>query len=92
MKPLDKRLGCVIRAARKQRGLSQKELARRCGISRRHLIAIELGANFTVTVLVALSGEIVEIAPVIVELLRPASQPAAPQAASADHVTPDLIP
>jgi transcriptional regulator with XRE-family HTH domain len=63
VKPLDKNLGRVIRARRKVRGFTQEELARRCGVSRRHLIAIERGANFTVAVLIALAGALGEIEP-----------------------------
>jgi transcriptional regulator with XRE-family HTH domain len=74
VKPLDKNLGHVIRDRRKMRGLTQEELARRCGVSRRHLIAIERGANFSVAVLVALAGELEEIAPVVAELLTRAAR------------------
>jgi transcriptional regulator with XRE-family HTH domain len=58
MKPLDKNLGRLIRDRRKIRGYTQGELARRCGVSRRHVAAIERGANFTVAVLVALAREL----------------------------------
>ena len=69
MKLFDKRLGCVIRSARHRRGLTQEELARRCGISRRHVIGIERGANFTVAVLVAIADDLGEIAPLVAEFL-----------------------
>lgn len=78
MKPLDKRLGRVIRAARDHRGFTQEELAHRCGISRRHVAAIERGANFTVAVLVAIAGELTQIAPVIAEFLMLAANSASP--------------
>ena len=70
MKPLDTGLGRVIHDAREKRGLTQEELAHRCGISRRHLIGIEQGGNFTVSVLVALVAELVEIAPVLAECIQ----------------------
>ena len=44
-------VGIAIRSARKAAGLSQQRLARACGISCRHLIAIERGANFMVAIL-----------------------------------------
>ena len=74
MKPLDKTLGRVIRMRRKARGLTQEELAQRCGVSRRHVAAIECGANFTVAVLVALSGELDDIVPVVTKLLTRAAR------------------
>ncbi len=55
MLPLDPAFGSAIRAAREAARLSQARLARSCGISLRHLVAIERGANFTVAVLVAIS-------------------------------------
>jgi len=70
MKPLDKGFGLAIRDARVARGLTQEELAHRCGISRRHLIGIEQGGNFTVSVLVALLAELEEIAPMVAECLQ----------------------
>ena len=76
MKPLDKCLGRVIRDAREMHGLTQEELAHRCGISRRHLIGIEQGGNFTVSVLVALLAELEEIAPMVAAYLqRSATRP-----------------
>ena len=78
MKPLDKRLGRVIRSARDRRGFTQDELARRCGISRRHVAAIERGANFTVAVLVAIAGELPDLAAVIGGFLALTSLSATP--------------
>ena len=40
-----------------------------CGISRRHLAAIEAGANFTVAVLLAIAHELVEPAMPIADFL-----------------------
>ncbi len=76
MKPLDKRLGRVIRTARDRRGITQEDLARRCAISRRHVAGIERGANFTVAVLVAIAAELAEIAPIIAEFLMLAANSA----------------
>jgi len=72
---LGKQLGRIIRAARERHALSQEELARRCGMSRRHLIEIEQGRNFSVAVLAALSRELEEIGPDVAEFL---SQPTTP--------------
>jgi len=66
---LGKQLGRIIRAARERHALSQEELARRCGMSRRHLIEIEQGRNFSVAVLAALSRELEEIGPDVAEFL-----------------------
>jgi transcriptional regulator with XRE-family HTH domain len=78
MKPLDKRLGRVIRAARDRRGFTQEELANRCGISRRHVAGIERGGNFTVAVLVEIASELTQIAPVIAEFLALAANRTSP--------------
>ncbi len=45
-------LGHAIARERLQRGLSQEAFAAACGISKRHLAAIESGANLTVAVLI----------------------------------------
>ncbi|HEX7191277.1 MAG TPA: helix-turn-helix transcriptional regulator [Thermoanaerobaculia bacterium] len=73
---LGKQLARIIRDAREGRGLSQEELARRCGISRRHLIEIEQGRNFSVAVLAAIARELEEIGPAVAEFLskRPSRQ------------------
>jgi transcriptional regulator with XRE-family HTH domain len=73
---LGKQLARIIRDARERQGLSQEELARRCGMSRRHLIEIEQGRNFTVAVLAAIARELEEIGPAVADFL---SQPASPQ-------------
>jgi transcriptional regulator with XRE-family HTH domain len=44
-------LGETVRAARHERGLTQERLARLAGVSRRHLAALEKGANVSVAVL-----------------------------------------
>lgn len=66
---LGKQLGRIIREARERLGLSQEELARRCGMSRRHLIEIEQGRNFTVAVLASIARELPEIAPSVGDFL-----------------------
>lgn len=66
---IDRRLGSAIRAAREQRKLTQVELAARCGISRRHLAAIESGANLSFSVLAAIAGELREVVPVVALVL-----------------------
>lgn len=70
MNPLDPSLGTAIRSARDRRDLTQAELASRCGISRRHLAAIEGGANFSVAVLGAIAAELEELAAVVASWLR----------------------
>ena len=69
MDAIDRQLGAAIRAGRKRRNLTQKELARRSGVSLRHLAAIERGANFTVAVLFALASELDEVAFAVIALL-----------------------
>jgi transcriptional regulator with XRE-family HTH domain len=69
MKLLDARLGHAIREARQERGFTQTELALRCGISLRHLISIEHGANFSVALLIAIAAELGEIAPILAEVV-----------------------
>ena len=56
-------LGQTIRAARIKKGLTQARLARLAGVSRRHLAALEKGANVSVLVLkkVAAVLELTEI-------------------------------
>jgi len=48
------RLGESLRAARSQKKLTQAQLARVAGVSRRHLAAVEGGANVSVAVLLKL--------------------------------------
>ncbi|HEY2092296.1 MAG TPA: helix-turn-helix transcriptional regulator [Thermoanaerobaculia bacterium] len=66
---LGKQLGRIIRQAREHHELSQEELARRCGMSRRHLIEIEQGRNFSVAVLAAIARELEEIGPAVADFL-----------------------
>jgi len=66
---LGKQLARIIRDARERQGLSQEELARRCGMSRRHLIEIEQGRNFSVALLAAIARELEEIGPAVAEFL-----------------------
>src|SRR6266699_454251 len=56
-------LGETVRNARIKKGLTQARLARLAGVSRRHLAALEKGANVSVNVLrkVALVLELTEI-------------------------------
>jgi transcriptional regulator with XRE-family HTH domain len=49
-------LGQIIRAARIKKGLTQARLARFAGVSRRHLAALEKGANVSVLVLKKVAG------------------------------------
>ena len=62
MKTLDASFGFAIRSARDRHGLTQRDLARHCGISLRHVAAIEHGANFSVAVLAAIANELPEVA------------------------------
>ena len=52
---LDPALGRSVQAARVRRGLTQENLAALSGMSRRHLAAIEAGANLTVAKLLDLA-------------------------------------
>ena len=54
-------IGDEVREARLKRGVSQARLARLCGLSLRHLVAIEGGANFTVAVLILLVRELPQL-------------------------------
>jgi len=84
MKLLDVRLGLAIREAREERGFTQEELASRCGISLRHLISIEHGANFSVAILMVIAAELEEIAPMFAEVMTNdarAKEPAFPLSA-----------
>ena len=56
-------IGHAIRDARRKRGVSQARLARLCGLSLRHIVAIEGGANFTVEVLILLALELPQFRP-----------------------------
>jgi len=58
MQKLDSAVGITIRLARKAAGLSRATPARACGISLRHMIAIERGSNFTVAMLLAIVREL----------------------------------
>lgn len=69
MKLLDVRLGRAIREAREERGFTQEELALRCGISLRHLVSIEHGANFSVALLISITTELGEIAPMLAKVV-----------------------
>jgi DNA-binding XRE family transcriptional regulator len=51
----------AIRAARHRRRVSQARLAHLCGLSVRHIVAIEGGANFTVSVLILLLRELPQL-------------------------------
>jgi transcriptional regulator with XRE-family HTH domain len=70
-------LGQIIRAARIKKGLTQARLARLAGVSRRHLAALEKGANVSVLVLkkVAAVLELTEIdlGDVTLKTTRPAA-------------------
>jgi transcriptional regulator with XRE-family HTH domain len=70
-------LGQIVRAARIKKGLTQARLARLAGVSRRHLAALEKGANVSVLVLkkVAAVLELTEIdlGEVTLKTTRPAA-------------------
>lgn len=72
---LGKQLARIIRDARERQGLSQEELARRCGMSRRHLIDIEQGRNFSVALLAAIARELEEIGPAVADFLSQKASP-----------------
>lgn len=49
-------VGAAIRARREEKGFTQAKLARSADVSRRHVAAVESGANVTLTILVRLSA------------------------------------
>ncbi|HEY6139603.1 MAG TPA: helix-turn-helix domain-containing protein [Thermoanaerobaculia bacterium] len=70
-------LGQIIRAARIKKGLTQARLARLAGVSRRHLAALEKGANVSVLVLKKVAGVLeltdIELGDVTLHTIRPAT-------------------
>ena len=52
---LDRALGRTLQAARIRRGLTQENLSSLAGVSRRHIAAIEGGANCSVAILLDLA-------------------------------------
>lgn len=58
MRNVTSSLGHAIARERLRSGLSQNEFAAACGISRRHLAAIEGGANLTVAVLIDIADNL----------------------------------
>jgi transcriptional regulator with XRE-family HTH domain len=57
IKDVKRELGDLIKALRKQRGFSQKELAERLNISRTTIQNLELGKNFTVDTILKVMKE-----------------------------------
>ncbi len=72
-------LGQIIRAARIKKGLTQARLARLAGVSRRHLAALEKGANVSVLVLKKVAAVLeltdIDLGEVTVHTTRPATPP-----------------
>lgn len=70
-------IGGTIRSARKARGWTQQQLATEAGVSRRHLIALEHGANVSIDILrkVALALDLHEIELGEVTLMSGADRP-----------------
>src|SRR6185436_19610490 len=70
-------LGQTIRAARIKKGLTQARLARLAGVSRRHLAALEKGANVSVLVLKKVASVLdltdIDLGDVTLHTTRPAS-------------------
>ncbi len=62
-------LGSLLACARRERGLSQAELARRLGMSGPHLSRIEHGADLRVSTLLDLAREL-KLEPVLVPKQR----------------------
>ena len=46
-------IGRIVRKARMESGLTQEELAAKCGVCRRSIITIERGGNYRVAALIA---------------------------------------
>lgn len=72
-------IGRTIRRARKARGWTQQQLATEAGVSRRHLIALEHGANVSIDILrkVTLALDLHEIELKEVTLMSGADRPQA---------------
>jgi len=72
-------LGQIIRAARIKKGLTQARLARLAGVSRRHLAALEKGANVSVLVLKKVAAVLeltdIDLGDVTVHTTRPTAPP-----------------
>ena len=70
-------LGQIIRAARIKKGLTQARLARLAGVSRRHLAALEKGANVSVLVLKKVASVLelteIDLGEVTLKTTRPAA-------------------
>jgi len=70
-------LGQTIRAARIKKGLTQARLARLAGVSRRHLAALEKGANVSVLVLKKVASVLelteIDLGDVTLKTTRPAA-------------------
>jgi len=58
IKDVKKELGALVRAIRKQRGLSQAQLAQSLDISRTTIQNLELGRNFTVNTILKVLKEV----------------------------------
>jgi len=58
MMKVDPTVAIAIRIARTAAGLSQVRLARACGVTVRHIFAIEHGSNFTVELLLRIAREL----------------------------------
>jgi len=58
MRQMTRVLGGTIRSIREERGLSRAALAKRCGISLRHMASIEAGANFSIAIFLAILQEL----------------------------------
>jgi transcriptional regulator with XRE-family HTH domain len=58
MRQMTRSLGRTIRAARERHRLTRFALAKRCGISPRHLASIEAGSNFSIAVFIAILREL----------------------------------
>jgi transcriptional regulator with XRE-family HTH domain len=75
---LDAEIGKTIERERRRHGLTQVRLARMCGMSRRHLAAIERGANFSVAVLLdiahVLAGQALRIGDYLLLHVPPRSE------------------
>jgi len=56
-------VGKRIRKGRRARGMTQTEFAACCGLSRRHLAAIESGANFSVSALLMIEAALGPVLP-----------------------------
>ena len=62
-------IGRIVRTSRIRNGLTQEKLAERCRLSRRTVIAVEKGKNYTVTILLTILDQLPDVRRSLARLL-----------------------